>query len=132
MIFHSRIIFKISSVFISMTSLFHRKYSPRGVLWKRFLKDFAKFIGKKHVSEFLLNKSADIQSLTLLKNKFRHRFFQKSLRTYFFRTPPDDCFCSNEDNFKTITKNHKNAYWQIVFEKISLEVALKGPCPRNT
>ena len=48
-------------------------------------------------ANLFLNKVADLRPATLLKKRLWHRCFPvnitKFLRTFFYRTPLDDCFC---------------------------------------
>ena len=69
----------------------HLRYSMK----KGVLRNFAKFTGK-HLCQSLFFKPA-----TLLKKRLWYRCFPvnfpKILRTPFYRTPLDDCFCTVEE-----------------------------------
>ena len=61
------------------------------------LKNFTKFKGKHLRQSVFLNKVAGLKPATLLKKRLWCRCFPanfvKFLRTTFYRTPPDNCFC---------------------------------------
>ena len=61
------------------------------------LKNFTKFKGKHLRQSVFLNKVACLKPATLLKKRLWCRCFSsnfvKFLRTTFYRTPPDYCFC---------------------------------------
>ena len=65
---------------------------------KGVLRYFAKFTGKHLCQRLFFNKVAGLRPATLLKKSLWHRCFPmnfaKFLRTPFYRTPLDDCFCS--------------------------------------
>ena len=82
-----------------------KKQSPRLVLWKVVLRNFAKFTGKHLCQSLLFNKVAGLRPATLLKKRHWHtgvflwilRFFLKHL---FYRKPPVDCLCINIRSLK--------------------------------
>ena len=65
---------------------------------KDFIKNFAKIAGKPLCQSLFFNKAATLRPATLLiKRLWRKCFsvkFVKFVRTPFYRTPPDDCFCT--------------------------------------
>ena len=62
------------------------------------LRNFVKFTGKHLCQSLFFNRLAGLRPATLLKKRLWHRCFPvnftKFLKTPFYRTPPDDCFCS--------------------------------------
>ena len=64
----------------------------------RVVRNFAKFTGKKLCQILFFNKVTGLRPATLFKKILWHRYFPvnfaKFLRTPFYRTPPDDCFCT--------------------------------------
>ena len=73
------------------------KQPPEMFYKKSVLRNSTKFTGKHLCQSLFFNKVADLSPATLLKNRFWHRCFLvnfvKFLRTPFYRTPLDDCFC---------------------------------------
>ena len=85
--------FPIIQFFImSFGKLRHRSNHRRCSVKKGFLRNFAKFTGK-HLCQSL-------RPATLLERVSAHvfscEFCKISKNTFFYRTPPDDCFCRQE------------------------------------
>ena len=71
----------------------HRRWSVR----KGVLRNFAKFTGKHLCQSLFFNKVEGLRPGTLLIKRLWHKCFPvnfgKFLRTPFYRTSLDDCFC---------------------------------------
>ena len=63
-----------------------QKQSPRGIVWKSFHKNFAKFTGKKPASESLFNKVATFFKNETLTHVFSHEYCEISMKSSFCRT----------------------------------------------
>ena len=73
---------------------------PAGNNTQRFswVNHLAKYLAKHLYQNLFFNKVAGLRPATLLKKRFWYRCFPvnfaKFLRTPYYRTPPDDCFCT--------------------------------------
>ena len=69
-----------------------RRSRPEVLYKKGVLTDFAKFTGKHLCHSLFFNKVTALKPVTLLKKRISHRCFlvnfAKSLRTFFYGTPP--------------------------------------------
>ena len=103
--------FNISTNFIPHQTTNYRSSRPEVFCKKGILKNFTKFTGKHLCQSLFFNKVAGLRPATLSKTRLWHRCFPvnlvKFLRTPFYRTPLDDCFCNH----------HKSLGMQAVYWK---------------
>ena len=84
--------------------LYVQKQPPEVFYKKAALRNLTRFTGKHLCQRLFFNKAAGLRPGTLLKKRPWRRCFlvnlEKFLRTSFYRTPPDDCFCTFETSFE--------------------------------
>ena len=87
----------VNSAVVCIVALSFQKHSPEVFYKKNVLRNFTKFTGKHLCQSLFINKVAGLRPATLLKKRLLYRCFPvnfvKLLRTLFYRTPLDGCFC---------------------------------------
>ena len=90
----NRGVFRIQSNIYDETFLRKSEAATRNrSIQKGVLKNFTKFPGKHLCKSLFFNKTVGLRSATLLKKRLWHRCFPVNFVTsFFYRTPPDNCF----------------------------------------